>query len=392
MLKPIDQAALQAAVDDALKQMLVPGAVVLVCTPQGPHTVVSGTMQRGTQTPPAASTHFRIGSNTKSMTASTILLLAQEGKLKLSDPVSAYVPDVPNGENITIEQLLKMRSGLYNYTNAPEFSATLDAEPAKVWTPQEVLAIAFKRPPNFAPGAEYEYDNTNYALLGLVAEKVGASPLGKQFQDRLYGPLGLTDTLLPAPEDNTIPAPASHGYLYGGSAHAMTDAPYPADEQAAMRTGSLEPIDYTNQNPSYATAAGGAISTAANIATWIRSLVTGKVLNADMHKQWLDSLQPENPDGGAYGQKYGYGISYQQVAPHAALHFHGGEMPGFNSFMGHDLENDVTIVVWTNLTVDPTSRPTANALLPTILNQIYTGLNLPTMPTPAPTPAPTPTS
>ena len=86
------------------------------------------------------------------MTAALIVLLAQDGKLKFSDPVSAYVPDVPNGKNITIAQLLKMRSGLYNYTQAPEFSAALDADPAKVWTPQEVLAIAYRQPPEFPPG------------------------------------------------------------------------------------------------------------------------------------------------------------------------------------------------------------------------------------------------
>ena len=62
------------------------------------------------------------------MTAAVIVQLAQEGKLKFSDPVSDYVPDVPNGANITVAELLKMRSGLYNYTNAPEFSAALDAE------------------------------------------------------------------------------------------------------------------------------------------------------------------------------------------------------------------------------------------------------------------------
>ncbi|GAA1408160.1 serine hydrolase domain-containing protein [Catellatospora coxensis] len=390
MLKQLDQASLQAAVDTAAKQMLVPGAVVLVCTPQGATTVLSGTLQRGAQTPPATGTHFRIGSNTKTMTAATVLLLAQEGRLKLSDPISRYVPDVPDGDDITIEQLLKMRSGLYNYTDAPEFSAMLDADLAKVWTPQETLAIAFRHPPNFAPGAEYEYCNTNYTLLGLVAEKVGGGPLGGQFQQRLYGPLGLDQTSLPAPEDAAIPDPGSRGYLYGGSSHAMTDEPYPADMQAAMRDGTLAPIDYTNQNPSYATAAGGAISTAENLATWIKSLVTGRVFDAGMQQRWLDSLQAQNPDAGPDGQQYGYGIVYQQVAPNVGLHFHGGEMPGFNSFMAHDLANDVTMVIWTNLTVDPDSRPTANALVPTVLNQVYAGLDLPT--TPAPTPAPSPTS
>ncbi|GIF91126.1 serine hydrolase domain-containing protein [Catellatospora chokoriensis] len=389
MLKQIDQASLQAAVDTAVKQMLVPGAVVLVCTPQGSHAVLSGTLQRGAQTPPATGTHFRIGSNTKTMTAATVLQLAQEGRLKLSDPISAYVPDVPDGANITIEQLLKMRSGLYNYTDAPELSATMDADPAKAWTPQELLALAFRHPPNSAPGTEYDYNNTNYLLLGLVAEKVGGAPLGRQFQERLYAPLGLDQTSLPAPEDTAIPAPGSHGYLYGGSAHAMTDEPYPADMQAAMRDGTSAPIDYTNQNPSYAGAAGAAISTAENLATWIKSLATGKVLDADMQQRWLGSLQAENPDAGALGQQYGYGIAYQPIAPNVALHFHGGELPGFNSFMAHDLANDVTMVIWTNLTIDPGGQKTAIALVPTVLNQVYAGLNLPTAPSPHPAPSPT---
>ncbi len=109
------------------------------------------------------------------------MLLAQDGKLKFSDPVSAYVPDVPNGENITVAQLLKMRSGLYGYTADPALSAAMDADPGKAWTPQEVLAIAFRHPPQFAPDASYEYSNTNYALLGLIAEKVGGRPLAQQF-------------------------------------------------------------------------------------------------------------------------------------------------------------------------------------------------------------------
>ena len=255
-----------------------------------------GTTELGAQTPPDANTHFRIASNTKTMTAALIVLLAQDGKLKFSDPVSNYVPDVPNGNNITIAELLKMRSGLYNYTNAPELSAALDADPTKVWTPQEVLAIAFRHPPEFPPDASYEYSNTNYALLGLVAEKVGGHPLAQQFQERLFEPLGLTQTSLPAADDNSIPAPYSHGYMYGGTFYAMVDEQYPADMQAAARAGTLQPVDYTNQNPSYASAAGGAISTADNLATWIRALVSGKVLNADYQQQWLHSLQAEDPN------------------------------------------------------------------------------------------------
>ncbi|MBV1850781.1 serine hydrolase domain-containing protein [Catellatospora tritici] len=387
-MKPIDQAAFQAAVAAAAEQMMIPGAVVLLCTPQGRFEALTGTTQLGTQAPPAGDTHFRIASNTKTMTAALITLLAQDGKLKFSDPVSAYVPGVPNGDNITVEQLLKMRSGLYNYTSDPQFSATLDADPQKAWTPQEVLAIAFGHPPNFAPGTSYEYSNTNYALLGLIAEKVGGSGLAQQLQDRLFGPLGLTQTSLPATTDTELPQPFSHGYMYGGSIYALRDDPYPADLQAAARAGTLQPTDYTNQNSSYATAAGGAVSTADDLAAWIRALASGKVLDADHQRQWLRSLQvedPANPDG----QQYGYGITYQRFGPEAAMHYHGGELPGFNSFIGYDTDNDVTLVVWANLTLTPEGMTTANALLPTVLNQIYAGMALPTAPAPAPAPTPT---
>jgi len=384
-LKPIDQAALQAVVEKATKEMLVPGAVVAIRTPQGSYTAAVGTTELGKQTPPDVNTHFRIASNSKTMTAALVVLLVQDGKLKFTDPVSNYVPDVPNGANITVAELLTMRSGLYNYTNAPEFSAELDANLAKAWTPQEVLAIAFAHPPNAPPNTAYEYNNTNYALLGLIAEKAGGRPLRDQLRDRLFGPLSLQQTSLPAVDDASIPAPYSHGYMYGGSAYAMVDHPYPADIKTAAKAGTLKPIDYTNENASYAHAAGGVISTADNIATWIRDLVSGRVFNADYQKQWLDSVQAEDP-GNPEGQKYGYGISYQRFSPTASMYYHGGEMPGFNSFMGYDPDNDVSLVIWTNLTISPADdNTTAQALLPTMLDEIYTGLSL------APTPTPTTT-
>ena len=383
-LKAIDPAAFQAVVDDAAKKLMVPGAVVVVRTPQGSFEALVGTTELGTQTKPNADTHFRIASNTKTMTAAVIVLLAQEGKLQFSDPVSKYVPNVPNGNNITIAELLKMRSGLYNYTGAPDLSARLDADPAKVWTPQEVLDIAFRHPPQFAPDTAYEYNKTNYALLGLIAEKVDGRPLRKQLQDRIFGPLGLTQTSLPAADDSSIPTPYSHGYIYGGSYYALSDEEYPADMQAAARAGTLQPIDETNQNPSYAYAPGAAISTADNLATWIRALVSGKVFDADYQQQWRTSLQAEHPDQ-PDGQKYGYGISYQRFSPTAAMYYHGGELPGFNSFMGYDPDNDVTLVVWTNLTLSPDGKTTAQAMLATLLDEIYAGLSLAPAPTPTTT-------
>jgi D-alanyl-D-alanine carboxypeptidase len=369
-IKPIEPAALQDTLDALVKDLMVPGAMVLLRTPQGELVFGSGTTELGVTRAPRADTHFRIASNTKTMTAAVIMLLAQDGKLRFDDPVSKYVSGVPNGDNITIAELLKMRSGLYNYTAAPELADSLDREPTKAWTAEELLAIAFKRPPPSAPGKEFDYCNTNYVLLGLVAEKVAGEALARIFQRRLFDPLGMKDTLLPTNTSSTIPEPYSHGYMYGGASYALVDAPYPADLQAAAKAGTLKPNDDTVQNPSYSLGAGGAISTAHDLSTWMRALVGGKVLNADYQRQWLESPVPQDPDK-PLGQKYGYGISQITFGPNS-LYFHGGEMPGYNSFMGHDPVNDVTLVIWTNLTVSLDGQLPANTIMLKMLDRIYT--------------------
>jgi D-alanyl-D-alanine carboxypeptidase len=382
-LKPIDQAALQAAVDATAEELLIPGAVLILSTPQGEFIVSYGTTTLGATIPPRADTHFRIASNTKTMTAAVIVQLAQEGRLDLDDPVSNYVSGVPNGDQITIAELLKMRSGLYNYTDAPEISASLDEDPTKVWTPEEVLTIAFKHPPTFPPGTAYQYSNTNYALLGLIAqEREHGEPLAKVFQDRLFGPLGMNETALPASTSNTLPDPCSRGYLYGSSSFALRDQPYPPDIQAASRAGTLKPNDDTSQNPSYASAAGGVISTANDLVTWMRALIGGKVFNADYQRRWLDSLQPEDPSK-PHGQQYGYGIAQLRFGPNT-VYFHGGEMPGYNSFMGYDPTNRVMLIVWTNLTISLDGNPTANSIMLKVLDQVY--VDSPLRPTQTSTP------
>ena len=385
-LKPIDQAALQALVDTTIKELLIPGAVVLLRTPRGEFTAASGTTQLGARNRPGADTHFRIASNTKTMTAAVILQLAQEGKLSLSDPVSKYVPGVPNGDNISIAQLLEMRSGLYNYTSAPELAVTVDRDPTKIWTPAELLAIAFSRPPNFAPGTRYEYSNTNYALLGLIIERMDGRPLATAMQQRLFKPLGMQHTVLPASTSNSISEPYSHGYLYGSSSVALYGAPpYSLEEKVAARDGTLQPTDYTNVNHSVAAASGGVISTASDLATWIQALVAGRVLNAKYQRRWLDSLQPEDPNNRQ--QEYGYGISTLSWGPNT-IYFHGGETPGYNSKVSYDSTNRVTLIVWTNLAVSLDEQQTANTLWVKVLDQIYAVSPLrPSSPTAAAFPA-----
>ena len=179
----------------------------------------------------------------------------------------------------------------------------------------------------------------------------------------------MKNTALPPSTSNAIPEPYSHGYLYGGTSYALADAPYPEELQVAARAGTLEPNDDTWQNPSAYFAAGGVISTADDLATWMRALVGGKLFNADFQRQWLAS--PEAPEPGKPAmQKYGYGILTITFGPNV-IYYHEGEMPGYQSFMGYDPNNNVTLVIWTNLPLALDGKPTANTLMLKILDEIY---------------------
>jgi D-alanyl-D-alanine carboxypeptidase len=383
-LKTIDKAALQSLVDETAKELMVPGYMVLLRTPQGEFAAASGTTTRGEDSLPTADTHFRIASVTKTMTSAATLLLAQEGKLTVQDPVSKYISGVPNGDNITIAQLLEMRSGLYSFTDSPVITNSLDNDPTRVWKPQELLDLAFAQPPNFAPGAEYEYSNTNYVLLGLIVEKLDGKPIATVFEERLFEPLGLTNTMFPPARSNAIPEPFSHGYLYGGSSTMMYGTPpYTPKMEAEARAGSLQPKDYTGVNHSFSFAAGGATSTAADLATWMKALGSGKVFNAEYQRIWQDSAKIIDPKN-SYNW-YGYGIDQLRWGEHV-VNLHGGQTPGYNTEALYDPANDMSLVIWGNLTLALNNQFTAQVLMLKVLDEIYVESPLPPRPTTSATP------
>lgn len=120
-MNPVDQARLDQVLGEPAQGFRVPSAVALLRTPSGTVTAAYGTTELGGDDPVSADDHVRIGSVTKTWTATVVLQQVQEGKLALPDPVSKHRSDVPNGDAITIEQLLTVRSGLYNYTETPEY-------------------------------------------------------------------------------------------------------------------------------------------------------------------------------------------------------------------------------------------------------------------------------
>jgi D-alanyl-D-alanine carboxypeptidase len=363
-LNPIDAAALQASVEKLARDMLVPGAVVILKTPRGDFSTRYGVNAYKGTAPTAFDQHIRIGSNTKTWVGTVILQQVQEGRLKLDDPVSKYRSDVPNGRNITIEQLLSMRSGLFNYSTTNELNQTLDDKPLKVWTPDELLAMAFAQPAQ-PPGKGFAYSNTNTVLLGLIAQQLeGGKPLEDILRDRLFAPLGLKNTFLPARTSNLLPEPRSRGYMYGNNVLTNGTALPPA-MQAEARAGTLAPVDHTDANPSWGWAAGAGISTANEVVQWVQALVSGRLLNADLQARRLASVQPINPANPASAQ-YGWNI-----ARFGKLYGHTGELPGYNTFMGHDPVNNVTLVIWTNLAPAADGRDPATTMAVALVGQIF---------------------
>ena len=366
-LLPLDPAALDAMVEDVATTSREIGMVVLITTPDGEYVKTWGSVAAGRSEVPTLDTKVRIGSNTKTWTGTVILQMVQEGLLSVDDPVSTFRPDVPNGDAITIGQLLDMRSGLYSYTQTVELNEALDTDPGRVWSAEELVALGLSNPPNFPPGEGYSYSNTNTVLLGLIAEKLDGKPIDRIFQDRLFGPLALAGTSYPATTDTSIPAPFTRGYSYSGNVETLGEGKeaLSPDRIAAIDAGSVQPRDTTNDNPSWTSSAGQGISTANDLATWVRALVRGDLLDADTQTVRMDSVQPTDPDNPS-SAGYGYGLA--QMGP---MFGHIGEMPGYNSFMGYDPVNDLTMVVWANMAPGTDGSAPAAALAGSLAKALY---------------------
>jgi D-alanyl-D-alanine carboxypeptidase len=346
---------LQEEIPKVMAANAIPGVVILIRSrDQGEWSATFGTAEIGKDVPMSIDDHFRVGSNTKTMTSTVILQLMEEGKLALDDPISKYRPDVPNGENITLQQLAEMRSGLFSYTFDEGFNKTLDEDPQKAWTPDELIKIGLSHPPNFAPGAKFEYSNTNIVLLGVVIEQLTGMSASEAFEERLFQPLGLTSTALPAADDSSIPDPHSRGYQFGTNVETIDSYAVPAADLAKALDGSLLPIDMTDANPSWAWTAGGAISTPDDLADYVEGMVDGGLLDPATQKLRLDSIIPIDPSA---KNSPGYGIGIAQFAPN--VYGHDGQLPGYSTFMVRDPVAENTIIIGTNLAASPVNGANA---------------------------------
>lgn len=166
-----------------------------------------------TQQPMTPDLHYRVGSTTKTFTAVMLLQLLAEGKLKLRDPLEKWLPDlpIPNASSLTIEHLLRMRSGLFDFEDDLSLLGNLDAH-RRPYTLEQVLHLSIKHPARSLPGATYEYCNTNFCLLELIIERITGHALPVELGQRIFDPIGMTNSSYPAEDDLTLPEPYIRGY------------------------------------------------------------------------------------------------------------------------------------------------------------------------------------
>ena len=362
---PAYAAALQPQLEQQVRDMLVTGALVSVRSPElGDWTTTIGTRTYRGADPVQVADHVRIGSVTKTWTGTVVLQLVDEGRIRLDDPVAKYRPDVPNGQNITIEQMLSMRSGLGNYTTSLDLSRRMDTDPAAVYQPEELIKIGLAMPVEFPPGEGFYYSNTNTVLLGRIVEQLTGSSLEAEIQRRILDRLGMAQSSFPTSSD-ALPEPHPQGYSYGTNVETVDTTVLSEEKQAAARAGTLAPLDVTSTNPSWAWSAGAGISTADDLATYVPALVGGGLLSPELQQQRLDSVRPIDP---ANPQSPGYGLALAQFGP---MYGHTGELPGFNTFAGHDPKRKITVVVWSSLAPSPDGQDPAAQLARTVIGELY---------------------
>ena len=160
-LDPALEKSLEAAFEKSFKQSGVPGAIAAVRTPEGTWVSTLGVANKASGKPMRADMHHRIGSVTKTFTATLLLKADAEGLLSLNDTIDQYVKGVPNGDEITLRQMANMSSGIASYTLDKQFQKELFSNPRKVWKPEKLARIGIKDSPVFDPGKGWQYSNTN---------------------------------------------------------------------------------------------------------------------------------------------------------------------------------------------------------------------------------------
>jgi D-alanyl-D-alanine carboxypeptidase len=343
-----------AALDAALQELVgagVPGIVVRLQDPGRAAiglTAGVGELATGAELRPSA--QFRIGSVTKTFVATVVLQLVGEGRLTLDDPVSRWLPGLlARGHEITVRQLLDHTSGLPDYVNDPDLFAGIVQN--RIWDPRELVGLAERQLPLSTPGSVFAYSNTNYIVAGLLIEAVTGHALGRELERRIFSPLGLGHTSFPATSAR-MRGYYAHGYL----------SPEPIPTADGPR------LDVTGYNPSHAWAAGAIVSNPADLATFFRALLGGRLLSPPLLREMKQTVDEDPTDP---VRTYRYGLGLQRVSDTCGVNWgHSGAIYGYQTLAFWNERTGRTVVMASNMEPAPAS---AEAPLATAVNLALCG-------------------
>lgn len=280
----------------------------------------------GTTTPaqvdPVEDDHvFRIGSVTKIYTAALIFRLIEDGYLDLNKPLTAFYSGIANVEGITVRHLLAHTSGIRDIFTMPAILINASNFPDKQWDPNQLAKTCMNKPLHFEPGSDYSYSNTNYILLGLIAEEVTGRQLAELYNEYLFDSLGLSNTRF-------VPYEPSPPELITGFVHH-----YALSFRAWYPTAP-ENISW----PTLAFSSGAMVTTATELAAFIRYLFGGELLSAES----LDAMISMNG-----GREKGL----QRISVNGKTWYgHEGEITGFESMTLFHPDTEWVIAVCSNTT------------------------------------------
>lgn len=263
-------------------------------------------------------TKFTLASVTKQFVAAGIMVLQERNKLNVNDYINKYIQDYPNGNNITIHQLLTHTSGIAEYFT-DEF--VLSKESKRHYNVDEIIALFKDKPVNFAPGKAFGYSNSNYALLGKIIENVSGMPCEKFLNDNIFKPAGMTNTGFYLDKKN------------------LTNS---AEGYKRTETGVEKCVNTVNEymDLSVAHMAGGMYSTCQDLYLWDKSLKSGEILKKESLEKIYISYTEQ--------LSYGYGVSMEKFHDKKCVS-HSGGMAGVETYIFRYIDDDTCIILLSNL-------------------------------------------
>jgi len=335
-LTPEEAAKVDEIVRQVLEQTGAPSAsIAVVRDGQVAYLQAYGAARLEPRTAARPEMRYSIGSISKQFTAAAILLLAEQGKLTLDDPVAKYIPDLTRARDVTIRQLLSHTSGYQDYW-PQDYVPPFMKQPVAA---EKILDLWGRKPLDFAPGSKWEYSNTNYVIAGVIVEKVSGMPLLEFLQQRVFAPLKMQRV-----ENIDLRRLGE------------------TDPTGYMRYALGPPRVAPKEGPGWLFAAGELAMPAEELARWDISMIKQQLLTPVSYKE----METEVKLNDGRGTGYGLGVQVGNISGRRAVR-HGGEVSGFTAQNVVFPDDGVAVVVLTNQDANGASGAIARQIAAALL-------------------------